>query len=49
MTGDPVVTLHERGKLLANPRRVRQARQLAQLARHLPVMVAGRNGGRRFV
>jgi hypothetical protein len=44
----PVVSLRLIGKLLANARRMRQARQTAQPAGHLAIMVAVRKRGRRL-
>jgi hypothetical protein len=46
MIAAPVVSLRQIGKLLANARRMRQARQTAQPAGHLAVMVAVRKRGR---
>ena len=48
MFAPAVVTPGEIDQFVADPRRVRQARQFPQVSGHLPVMIAGRKGGRRF-
>ena len=48
MIAAPIVALGEIHQLPADPRRMRQARQFAHLAGHLPAMIAVRKRGWRF-